>query len=158
MVLVSQIRFSFIIFLFFSVSFFFLPVSIVSFFSCITSFTLLFLPYFIPHFFSSFIPPLSFHSISMCCILTFDPAKHAISKWCAGRKWHIPMASNRKRSRRRIWLIKWDKVKKSNGTLIDSCTRREWPVNCMTVISAWWRSNMPFQRLSGRLSARWTII
>ena len=35
---------------------------------------------------------------------------------------------------------------KSHGTVADWCTRREWPVNCMTVISAWWRSNMPFQR------------
>ena len=25
------------------------------------------------------------------------------------------------------------------------CTGREWPVNCMTVISARWRSHMPFQ-------------
>ena len=33
---------------------------------------------------------------------------------------------------------------KSHGT--NWCTRREWPVNCMTVISARWRSNMPFQR------------
>ena len=48
--------------------------------------------------------------------------------------------------------------KKSHDTLIDWYTGREWPVNCMTVISAWWRSNMPFQRLSGRLSGRWTII
>ena len=38
------------------------------------------------------------------------------------------------------------------------CTGREWPVNCMIVIYAWWRSNMPLQRLSGRLSGRWTII
>ena len=57
-----------------------------------------------------------------------------------------------------IWLMKWDKAKKSHGTLIDWCTGREWPVNCMTVISTWWRSNMPFQRLSGRLSGHWTII
>ena len=35
---------------------------------------------------------------------------------------------------------------KSHSTLTDWCTGREWPVNCMTVISAWWRSNMPFQR------------
>ena len=41
---------------------------------------------------------------------------------------------------------------KSHSTVIDWCTGREWPVNCMTVISAWWRSNMPFQRLSGRLN------
>ena len=93
----------------------------------------------------------------LCYILTFDPGKHAISKWCTRRKWHIPMASNRKKSRRRIWLTKWDKVK-AHDTLIDWCTGREWPVNCMTVISAWWRSNMPFQRSSGRLSGRWTII
>ena len=90
---------------------------------------------------------------TLCYILTFDPAKHAISKWCTGRKWHIPMASNRKKSRRRIWLTKWDKVK-AHDTLIDWCTGREWPLNCMTVISAWWRLNMPFQRLSGWLSGR----
>ena len=36
-------------------------------------------------------------------VLTFDPApKNAIPRWCTGRKWHIPMASNRKRSRGRI--------------------------------------------------------
>ena len=65
--------------------------------------------------------------------------------------------SYEKKSRRRAWLKKWDKVK-SHGTLIDWCTGREWPVNCMTVISAWWRSNMPFQRLSGWLNSfitRW---
>ena len=59
--------------------------------------------------------------------------------------------SYEKKSRRRAWLTIWDKVK-SHGTLIDWCTGREWPVNCMTVISAWWRSNMSFQRLSGRLN------
>ena len=59
--------------------------------------------------------------------------------------------SYEKKSRRRAWLTIWDKVK-SHGTLIDWCTRREWPVNCMTVISAWWRSNIPFERLSGRLN------
>ena len=67
------------------------------------------------------------------------------------------MASNRKKSRRQIWLTKWDKVK-AHDTLIDWCTRSEWPLNCMTVIFAWWRSNMPFQRLSGRLNyyiTRW---
>ena len=89
--------------------------------------------------------------LSICCILTFDPAKHAIPKWCTGKKWHIPMASNRKKSRKRIWLTKWDKLK-AHDTIIDWCTGREWPLNCMTVISAWWRSNIPFQRLSGRLS------
>ena len=85
--------------------------------------------------------------------MTFDPAKHAIPKWCTGRMWQIPMASNRKISCMRIWLKKWDKVK-AHDTLIDWCTGREWPLNCMIVISAWWRSNMPFQRLSGLLSRR----
>ena len=88
-----------------------------------------------------------------CYILTFAPAKHAIPKRCTGRKWRIPMASNRKKSRRWIWLTKWDKVK-AHDTLIDWCTRREWPLNCMTVISSWWQSNIPFQRLSGRLSGQ----
>ena len=86
-----------------------------------------------------------------CCILTFDSAKHAIPKWCTGRKWPIPMASNREKSRKRIWLTKWDTVK-AHDTLIDWCTGREWPLNCMTVISAWWWSNLPFRRLSGRLN------
>ena len=65
--------------------------------------------------------------------------------------------SYEKKSRRRTWLTIWDKVK-SHGTGIDWCTGLEWPVNYMTVISAWWRSNMPFQRLSGRLNyyiTRW---
>ena len=35
---------------------------------------------------------------------------------------------------------------KSHGTVTDWCTGSEWPVNCMTVVSARWRSNMPFQR------------
>ena len=75
------------------------------------------------------------------------------------RKWHIPMATHGKKSRRRAWLTIWDKVK-SRSTVIDWCTGREWPVNCMTVISAWWRSNMPFQRLSGLWNyyiTRWRI-
>ena len=49
-------------------------------------------------------------------------------------------------------------IKHDSSTLIDWCTGREWPVNCMTVISVCWRSNMPFQRLSGRLNyyiTRW---
>ena len=47
--------------------------------------------------------------------------------------------------RRRAWLTIWDKVK-SSGTVTDWCTGREWPVNCMTVISVRWQSNMPFER------------
>ena len=35
---------------------------------------------------------------------------------------------------------------KSHGTVTNWYLGRGWPVNCMTVISARWRSNMPFQR------------
>ena len=59
--------------------------------------------------------------------------------------------SYEEKSGRRTWLTKWDKVK-AHGTLIDWCTGREWPVNCMTVISAWRRSDMLFQILSVRLN------
>ena len=41
--------------------------------------------------------------------------------------------SYERKSRRRIWLTKWDKVK-VHDTLIDWCTGREWPLNCVTVI------------------------
>ena len=92
---------------------------------------------------------------SDCFISAFGPGIHAISKWCTGRKWQIPIASHRKRSRGRI---KADNMGQGEGPTSEWCTGREWPVNCMTVISAWWRSNMPCQRSSRRLSGRWTII
>ena len=45
------------------------------------------------------------------------------------------------------WLMKWGEVKKkSHYTLIDWHTGREWPLNCMTVVSARWRSHRLFQR------------
>ena len=95
----------------------------------------------------------------ICCILTFEPAKNAIPRWYTGRRGHILMAVMRGNRVGGNWLMKWDEVKKnSHGTLIDWCTGREWPVNCMTVISAWWRSNMRFQKSSKRLSGRGTII
>ena len=84
----------------------------------------------------------------------FDPAKNVIPRWCTGRRGHILMAVMRGNRVGGNWLMKWDEPKHSHGTLIDRCTGREWPVNCMTVISAWWRLNIRFQRSSGR----WTII
>ena len=90
-------------------------------------------------------------------MLTFHPAKHAIPKWFTGRKWHIPMAVMRRNRLRGLGWQYGTKVK-SHVTGIDWCTGREWPANCMTVISAWWQSNMPFQRLSGWLNyyiTRW---
>ena len=54
-----------------------------------------------------------------CCILVFDPAKNAITRWCTGRKWHILMAVMRVNRMGRNWLMKWNEVKNSHGSLID---------------------------------------
>ena len=67
-----------------------------------------------------------------------------------GRRWHIPMTVMRGNRVGGNWQMKWDELKISHATLIDWCTGREWPVNCMTFISAWWRLNIRFQRSSGR--------
>ena len=93
---------------------------------------------------------------SCFCMLYFDlrPSQTCHSKVMHQKEVTHSNGSYERKSHRLAWLTKWDKVKKSHGTLIDWCTGRQWPVNCMTVISAWWRSNMPFQRLSGH----WTII
>ena len=72
-------------------------------------------------------------------LLYFDlrPGQKCHSRWCTARKWHILMAVRRGNRVGGNWLMKWDEVKKnSHGTLIDWCTGRERPVNCMTVISA----------------------
>ena len=53
--------------------------------------------------------------ICICNILTFDPAKNAIPRWCTGRKWHIRMASNRKRSHG--W-IKADNMGQGEGPIV----------------------------------------
>ena len=53
---------------------------------------------------------ISISVCSYCCILTFNPAKHAIPKWCTGKKWHIPMAVMR-RNRVGGQAEIWDKVK-----------------------------------------------
>ena len=47
-----------------------------------------------------------------CCILTFDPAKNAIPRWCTGRKGHILMAVMRGNRVGGNCLMKWDEVKK----------------------------------------------
>ena len=51
------------------------------------------------------------NQIAQCCILTFDPAKLAIPRWCTGRKWHILMAVMRGNRVGGNWLTKWDKLK-----------------------------------------------
>ena len=50
-----------------------------------------------------------------CCIVAFDPAKNAIPRWCTGRKWHIPMASNRMRS---LGRIKADNMGQGEGPTV----------------------------------------
>ena len=58
------------------------------------------------------------------------------------------MASNRKRSRG--WIKAYNMGQGEGPTVpIQSVYGREWPLNCMTVISAWWRLNIRFQRSSG---------
>ena len=83
--------------------------------------------------------------------------KSAIPGWCTGGRWHIPMASNRKRSCGRI---KAYNIGQGEGPSVPLqwCTRGEWPVDCVTVISAWWRLNIRFQRSSGWSCGRWIII
>ena len=94
-----------------------------------------------------------------CCILTFDPARHAIPKWCTGRKWHILMAVMGRKSRRRAWLTIWDKVK-FHGTFIGLMHRKRvtWELHdsyfCLMAI----KHAIP-EILSGRLNyyiTRWT--
>ena len=86
-----------------------------------------------------------------------------------GQKYHAKVMhrkevthSNGSYERKSRWRKLADEMgrgkKNSHGTLIDWCTGRELPVNCMKVISAEWRSNMRFQKSSRRLSGRWTII
>ena len=87
------------------------------------------------------------NSFKYCCILTSNPAKYAIPK-STEVAYSIGVGD-----------LGWQYGTglKSPGTIINWCTRREWPVNCMTVISARWRSNMPFQRRS-KCIFRWPVM
>ena len=89
-------------------------------------------------------------SIYLCYVLTFWPGQKCHSRWCTGRKWHILMAVMRGNHVGRNWLMKWDKIKNSLGTRQSDAPEESVPLNCMTVISAWWRLNIRFQRSSGR--------
>ena len=60
------------------------------------------------------------------------------------------MASNRKRS---FGRIKADNMGQGEGPTVplqSDAPEESDPLNCMTVISAWWRLNMRFKRSSGR--------
>ena len=84
---------------------------------------------------------------NQCCILTFDPVQNTIQG-------DAPEGSDTFQWEEIAWAeTSWwngTSLKNSHGTLIDWCTGREWPLKCMTVISAWWRLNIRFQRSSGR--------
>ena len=73
------------------------------------------------------IPHVEFWKIIYGWLLCFDPStqpKNAIPRWYTERKWHIPMASNRKRSRGRI---KAYEVGQGEGSIVPLqwCTGRE---------------------------------
>ena len=80
-------------------------------------------------------------------ILTSDPAKHALPK-TAEVLYSVGVGE-----------LGWQYGTglRSHGTVTNWCTGREWPVNCMTVISARWRSNMPFQRRR-KCVFRWPVM
>ena len=91
--------------------------------------------------------------VSFCNILTFDPAEIPFKVMHRKEVTHSNGSYERK-SRGRKLVNKMGPAKKSHDTLIDWRTGIEWSLNCMTVISAWWRLNMRFQRSSGRSSGR----
>ena len=83
----------------------------------------------------------------LCHMLTSDPAKHAIPK-AAEVAYSIGVGE-----------LGWQYGTglKSHGTVTNWCTGREWPGNCMTVISTRWQSNMPFQRWQ-KCIFRWPVM
>ena len=64
------------------------------------------------------IPHVEFWKKIIRWMLCFDPSpgpKNAIPRWYTGRKWYIPMASNRKRSR---WRIKAYDMGQGEGPIV----------------------------------------
>ena len=74
-----------------------------------------------------------------CYVWTFWPGQKCHSRWCTGRKGHILVAVMRGNRVGGNWLMKWDELKKFPWYITEWCTGREWPGNCITVISSWWR-------------------
>ena len=91
--------------------------------------------------------------LCLCCVLTFWPGQKCHSKEMHRKEVTHSNGSYERKSRGRKLADEMGRAKKnSHGTLKEWCTGREWPLNCMTVISAWWRLNIRFQRSSGRFS------
>ena len=96
------------------------------------------------------IPWISMVEASFCYILTFWPGQKCHSKVMHRKEVTHSNGSYERTSCGRKLADKMGLAKKnSHGTLIDWCTGREWPLNCIIVISAWWRLNIRFQRSSG---------
>ena len=89
-------------------------------------------------------------AMNFCYILTFWPGQKCHSKVMHRKEVTHSNGSYERKLRGRKLADKMGQAKKSHDTLIDWRTGREWPLNCMTVISAWWRLNIQFQRSSGR--------
>ena len=88
--------------------------------------------------------------MTICYILTFWPGQKCHSKVIHRKEVTHSNGSYERKSRGRKLADEMGRAKKkSHGTFIDWCTGREWPVNCMTVISAWWQLNIRFQRSRG---------
>ena len=60
------------------------------------------------------IPDVEFWKMINGWLLYFDlrPSPKCHSRWCTGRKWHIPMAVRRGNHMGGNWLMKWDELKK----------------------------------------------
>ena len=85
----------------------------------------------------------------LCYILTFGPSKMPFKVMHRKEVTHSNGSYERK-SRGRKLADEMGRAKKFPWYTTEWCTWREWPPNCMTVISAWWRLNIRFQRSSGR--------
>ena len=160
-------------------SFFFFFCSIVfSYFLFFLSFSFLFL-HFLFFFLFSFLCYsyfLTFFLLSFLSFLSFFYFSGTILYWTLSRKSKenvnfISSSSSSRCTKSWIPLIPSLSLSLSRGRkLADEMGRgKKFPwyshrlmhrkrVTCELHISAWWRSNMRFQRSSGRLSARWTII
>ena len=93
-------------------------------------------------------------------LLCFDPStqpKNAIPRWYTGRKWHTPMASNRKRSR---WRIKAYDMGQGEGPIVPLTVmhRKRVTSGLHDSYSRLMTIKHPIQRSSSWSCGRWVII
>ena len=104
------------------------------------------------------IPSTSSDTQHLCVI--FGPStqpKNAIPRWYTGRKWHIPMASNRKRSRG--WIKAYD-MGQGEGPIVPLIVMHRKRVTSELHDSYFRLMTIkhPIQRSSMRSCGRWVII